>query len=208
MKIDPEKLLHNYKVVMKVRAELETESDRGCCLMAVSFIDNELKCLLKGKLVGSNKLLKELFEFNGPLGTFSSKIKMAYCLGYISKDIYHDLEIIRKTRNDFGHNYSTINFETENLKAKILQLKGHFHDLTKRPRSIFVTTVISILAQIHSSDLMIESIKEFNGTDTYSPEFIDEVRKQVENLLTHENPRLEIEKNLQSFVDGLKEVQK
>ena len=53
---------------------LNKESDRGCCLLAVSFLDNELKLLLEKKLVGSAKQKKEILGFNGALGTFSSRI--------------------------------------------------------------------------------------------------------------------------------------
>lgn len=56
--------------VIAIRRELTKESDRGCALMAASFLENELMVLLNSKLVGDKKFKEDLFEFNGPLGNF------------------------------------------------------------------------------------------------------------------------------------------
>ncbi|GAA4083465.1 hypothetical protein [Mucilaginibacter panaciglaebae] len=81
---DEEKLKiigERYEEVMSFRQELTKETDRGCALMAGSFLEFELQKLIASKLVGTSKVINELFDFNGPLGTFSSRIKMSYSLG-------------------------------------------------------------------------------------------------------------------------------
>lgn len=60
--------------VMEINRELRNESDRGCCLIASSLLESELEHLLKCKLLGSKKHKDDLFNFNGPLGTFCQKL--------------------------------------------------------------------------------------------------------------------------------------
>jgi DNA-binding MltR family transcriptional regulator len=78
-------ITENLTIIMNFRRELTKETDRGCALMAASFLDYELEKLLREKLVGSKNHLDTLFEFNGPLGTFSSRIRLSYSLGLIPK---------------------------------------------------------------------------------------------------------------------------
>lgn len=86
------------------------ESPRGKVLVACSFLDEQLKKIIDAYLIqGSDKNLL-LEGFNAPLGTFSSRIKAANCLGLISREEYEDCNTLRKIRNEFAHNH-TINFE-------------------------------------------------------------------------------------------------
>ena len=45
----------------------------------------------------------DLFGPMAPLGSFASKIRMAYALNVITRDVYRDLEKLRKLRNAFAH---------------------------------------------------------------------------------------------------------
>ena len=47
-----------------------------------------------------------------PLSSFSSRILTAYELGLIQENEYKQLQIIRKIRNEYAHNWSDIPFET------------------------------------------------------------------------------------------------
>ena len=42
------------------------------------------------------KVLNDIFEFNGALGPFSSRINMCYLLGEISNEVYRELEILKE----------------------------------------------------------------------------------------------------------------
>jgi DNA-binding MltR family transcriptional regulator len=94
-------------------SELSKESDRGCALLAASHLDFLIEDLLKVKMVGTKKQVQSLFDFNGPMGTFSSRILISFSIGLISKSYVKDLQIIRKVRNEFGHSPSIINFDNE-----------------------------------------------------------------------------------------------
>jgi hypothetical protein len=81
------------------------ESDRGCVLVAGSVLDEGLEQLLRAEMPEDPKLLGELFNNSGPLASFWARSRAALALGYITKDTFEDLEIIREVRNRFAHGY-------------------------------------------------------------------------------------------------------
>ena len=44
----------------------------------------------------------QLFTGMNPLSTFSARIRIAYALGLVTEDEYHDLKIIKDVRNRFA----------------------------------------------------------------------------------------------------------
>lgn len=105
------------------RYEIENESDRGCALLAASYLEHLLEKVLKKKLIGTKKKKEELFDYTGPLGTFSSRIKLSYSIGLIPESESFDLHIIRSIRNKFGHSVLTSSFEDESIKKECDKLK-------------------------------------------------------------------------------------
>jgi len=90
---------------------LMKESDRALAIVSFSYIDSKLIELFTNEM--NNDIsggAESLFSSNGPLGNSSSRIKMAFALNWISQDIYRDLELIRKIRNEFAHKHYTIDF--------------------------------------------------------------------------------------------------
>lgn len=81
------------------------ESDRGKLLLMASKIDDLLYQLLvdffkeKRKKDGDDRLFGPM----GPLGSFASRIEMAYRVGLISKVTADCLDILRDMRNDCAH---------------------------------------------------------------------------------------------------------
>ncbi len=166
----------NFKLVYQFRQTLSKETDRGCALMAASFLENEIERLLKDKFIGTASFIDLLFEFNGPLGTFSSKIKICYGVGLISKEIMNDLDLIRKIRNDFGHNYKPIDFNTPAIKSRIDNLKQNFFtkgDATSR--QIFNNTVFGVLSHIHGG--LGRGKFDEKPHDEFSPEEKKDIKK-------------------------------
>lgn len=122
------------------RKELLKESDRGCALLAASYIDSVLEVVLRNILCGSKKHLDSLFSPNGPLGSFSSRILVLYSIGFLSKNQLHDIQAIRKIRNEFGHSPKIISFADGKIKSlcDTLKLIGK-HSNT--PKEKFITCV-------------------------------------------------------------------
>src|SRR5437867_76777 len=89
--------------VLKFRDSLDLESDRGCALLAISFLDVELTRLLHRCFVQDDEMTETLFGPQSPFSTFSAKIDAGYYLGVVSATIKRELHLLRKVRNAFGH---------------------------------------------------------------------------------------------------------
>ena len=128
------------KEVMAFRTSITSESDRGAVLMSAAYLDDQLKELLEERLVEDKKISRRAFDFNGPLGTFSSRIDFAYLLGVIPKNARNDLHIIRAIRNQFAHHAAPLSYEDENpdghpklphlWPVKLPQARRHNYDVS------------------------------------------------------------------------------
>jgi DNA-binding MltR family transcriptional regulator len=92
--------------------EFNKEGDRGAALNAAAVIDEWLHNILEAFLVDNNSAKTLIEGFNAPLGTFSSKAVAAHALGLIQDNEFREINFIRKIRNEFGHNWKGISFET------------------------------------------------------------------------------------------------
>jgi DNA-binding MltR family transcriptional regulator len=103
-----------------VMQELQSESDRGAALMGAAYLDTALKSLIQANLAGGNVVVDKLLNVpNAPLGTFSSRIAMAYGLGLIGPNYFRTLESIREIRNAFAHFRRRFTFEDKEIKEMI-----------------------------------------------------------------------------------------
>ncbi|MEZ9231361.1 hypothetical protein AB4259_09790 [Vibrio amylolyticus] len=91
------------------------ESDRASVIVGSSYIDDTLLEILKAKLPNLNS---DCFDFNGPLGTFSSRIIMAYGLGVYSVEIKSQIDILRRIRNSCAHD-KVVNFTSNSTTSRI-----------------------------------------------------------------------------------------
>jgi hypothetical protein len=72
------------------------------------------------------KATRDLIEgFNAPLGTLSSRIKAAYAFGLVTEQQFKDMEILRKVRNQFAHNWEGVSLTRNDLAAMVGQLSGY-----------------------------------------------------------------------------------
>lgn len=112
------------KEFMSLSATLHEESDRGTVLVGAAAMDEGLTRLLRSFFVDSKKIVDQLFEHQGSLGTFSGKIDLAFCCGLIGVQSQRDLHLIRKIRNDFAHSLSAASFDDESISARCNELKS------------------------------------------------------------------------------------
>jgi DNA-binding MltR family transcriptional regulator len=104
--------------------ELSGESDRGAALIGAAYIDDSLKHVFLSRLGGDEKTKLSLLDFDGPIGSFSSRIKLAYCLGWIGTEFRSDLDTLRGIRNDFAHERAAISFSTESVRDRCKNLNA------------------------------------------------------------------------------------
>lgn len=113
------------RAIFEFRKSLLNETDRGAVLMAAAFMDDQLKAMLMARLVDDKKMVHRAFDFNGPLGTFSSRIDFSYLLGILPKNAQRDLHIIRKIRNIFAHSAAPLTYDDDSVKPLCDSLAFH-----------------------------------------------------------------------------------
>jgi DNA-binding MltR family transcriptional regulator len=98
------------------------QDDRGMVLSLATFIEDTLGRLLVAYF-RKCKATRELIEgFNAPLGTLGSRVKAAYSFGLITEEQYKDMDILRKVRNLFAHNWEGVSLERNDIQGMIGQL--------------------------------------------------------------------------------------
>jgi DNA-binding MltR family transcriptional regulator len=137
------------KEVVQLRLSLGKETDRGCALLAASYIETALGHLIQSVLLEDKNLIKDMFTGTGPLATFSSRINMAYLLGLIGRKAMGDLHIIRKIRNDFAHKPEDIKFTDEPIASRCRELHHGFLEETPPPRKKFMHVSLGVVGVIH-----------------------------------------------------------
>jgi DNA-binding MltR family transcriptional regulator len=88
---------------------IEKEADRGCVLLAQSYIDQSLESLLRAKLRSMSNASET--ELNGllkggpshPLGSFRVRVKMAQAMGLVDEVVATALCSLANVRNPFAH---------------------------------------------------------------------------------------------------------
>ncbi len=120
-RLDAGVLDFNMSDAMPVFRKLVGETDTGIAIVSAAYFDDCLKKLFSLNIdKSSRKIFEAIFDFNGPLGTLSSKINLAFGLSLISKETHQRLNSIRKIRNEFAHSPYGISFNTEEIKNKII----------------------------------------------------------------------------------------
>lgn len=102
---------------------LEKDSDRAAGIIAASMIDVRLDSALRHRLRRDVDVEELTFSSRGPLSTFSARIDMAYLMGLISKTARKDIHTIRDIRNDFAHDLSIRDFESNSIKDRTNNLQ-------------------------------------------------------------------------------------
>lgn len=199
--------IETLKKVFKLRKELDKESDRGSILMATSFLDYELQKLFEFYLIGNKKTLDEMFSGQGSLATFSSRIKLAYCLGLISKLTMDDLNIIRRIRNDCGHNYETISLEDQIIKQRIYSLKSSLYAGNNKinPRKIFINNVFVILSEIQGRKADLNTVNELEKkySSNISIEELNKLAIEIINMAKEFCGENATQEQLSEYTDSL-----
>jgi hypothetical protein len=85
--------------------EFYGEADRAVVILQASMVESILENAIAQRMRHDLKdeTRKDLFDFEGPVGTFSAKITIAYALGIFGSTTRRDLDLIRLMRNQFAH---------------------------------------------------------------------------------------------------------
>jgi hypothetical protein len=98
-------------------AELQGESDRAIIILAASVLDDMLSYVLARRMifVPTDDQMEYIFRPDGPVGTFSGKIELAYLFGFIEDNTRSQLNDLRELRNACAHSHQEISLENAAL---------------------------------------------------------------------------------------------
>ncbi len=130
---------------------IRKQDDQAMVLSLATFLEDTLGRLLIAYF-RSCKATKDLVEgFNAPLGTFGSRIKAVYAFGLVTDDQFKDMEVLRRIRNHFAHNWEGISFERNDIQSLIGQLSGYTVDHKKivgAPKEILLGTLSTCCVEL------------------------------------------------------------
>src|SRR5260370_33001264 len=108
--------------------EVISGPDRVVAIVTAALVEDRLDTLVHARLRKRDEVGGEMFRSNGPLGTFSTKIDLAFLIGIYSDRTRKDLHAIRKIRNEFAHELLTLDFEHGRVRdlATNLTIKDRF----------------------------------------------------------------------------------
>jgi DNA-binding MltR family transcriptional regulator len=136
--------------VLEFRHSLSEETDRGCALMAAAYLSDQLERLLRSTFVDDPAAADEIFRPSGPLGSFSAKINVALLVGLLPRNAHHDLDLIRRIRNEFGHVARPLNFEETPIADRCRELSHTVLAKDAPSRHRFTNAVMGVTAIIHA----------------------------------------------------------
>src|SRR2546426_1319175 len=113
--------LHSLK---KAVGRFTKQADRGTALVAAAWLDDALEARIRAAIRPDKGTADELFRPDGPLGSFSARIKLAYLLHLIEPTARNDLYRVRRIRNDFAHGRGDLRFTTPRIKDRCRELHG------------------------------------------------------------------------------------
>jgi len=108
--------------ICSLESEMYSGPDRGAAVVLGSMVERSLGQLLRNNM--RTQGVNELFEYNGPMGSFSAMTQVAYAFKLIGPKVRSDLNIVRHIRNQFAHSRRPIRFTTVEVReaCKHLQL--------------------------------------------------------------------------------------
>jgi hypothetical protein len=109
------------------------ENERGAAIILAVHLETALQTALVKRLKIDKKHFGDMFGFNGPMGTFDNKVRMASAIGLLTDETRSYLDVIRRIRNAFAHSMVPISFKTREVLNAC--------SLLKVPKSLPPTTI-------------------------------------------------------------------
>lgn len=101
------------------------ESDRSTIILHAATLESFLVKKLEEKMPALNSDERSrLFGFEGPLGSFSNRIRFAHALGIIDRPAKRRFEMIKELRNVAAHCHARLTFGTPQVRDAVASLFG------------------------------------------------------------------------------------
>jgi len=102
----------------------DEDNDRALVIVGGAFLDTILENMLIEFLVDDEKEVADLLRHDGPIGSYSGRVRAAYCLGLLRKAVRDDLRLVGKIRNRFAHDLS-VSFAEQQISSWCNALRWH-----------------------------------------------------------------------------------
>jgi len=101
-------------------------SDRAVGIVVGSLVELRVTAMVKETMINEAESIKirgetihaKMFHSSGPLGSFSTKIRLAYLFKLITVECFRDLETLKDIRNLFAHDPSVGSFQVQAVADK------------------------------------------------------------------------------------------
>lgn len=164
--------------------EFKNETDRAAVVLGAAKLDQLLYRMIQAFLIPSTTSKDELLDGDSPLGTFSSKINLAFRCGLIDSNLTRALHMVRKIRNSFAHEVSgcslTNGAHSDRVKElahplkqfKIYsQLEELFFGDQKGTNIDFRTTLAIMVARLEKGLKLVKTIRADNQIELIRTEW-------------------------------------
>jgi hypothetical protein len=140
--------------------EYRNEGDRAAAILSVVPVDKFLEALIREYFVPDDGVVDDLLKDGQPLGSFSTRLKTAFVLGFVAKTEFRDLNIIRKIRNEFAHDPPGLSFASRSVADRCHALgivdavfsppRGPVVEYLKDPRYRYGTTCMMVTGRLEN----------------------------------------------------------
>ncbi len=119
---------HSLSDLNRFLSLIGTQDDRAVVLSLATFIEDTLGRLLIAYFRNCKATKDLIVGFNAPLGTLGSRIKAAYSFGLVTQEQYKDMDLLRKIRNEFAHDWEGVTLERNDIKDMAGELSRYTLD--------------------------------------------------------------------------------
>ena len=103
-------------------AEFSGASDRAAAVVAAAVLDDALRTLIEAAMIADHPSKIDVFAPGQELGSFMSRVKMAFMLGLIDDSEMRRLSLVAKIRNEFAHLAHDISFRSIHIADRCREL--------------------------------------------------------------------------------------
>jgi len=130
--------------------ELDSLSDRAAAVLGFALVDAALERFARRILADPSD---NLFGGSGFLGTASEKVEALFQFGYLPTEIYQDLTLLRRIRNEFSHRSDPgLTFDSAEIAKRIEALQYAKRSLrTLEPDEAEIPFTVHMLRTIKDS---------------------------------------------------------
>ena len=125
-----------------VVSEFKNKTDRATAILGAAFLEAHLGQMIASFFIEESGVAESLLDVERPLGTFSARVRAAYCMGLISANEFYDLNLIMQIQYTFSNQVHEVAFTDDGVREKCFMLRIPREVLlpgeTHTPRQLFV----------------------------------------------------------------------